>query len=69
MAENLKAFREAMQRQERQTVGGDTHRRSEDKPIRPMQSVVEAGNAQYQGYITTINGMRDRDIERAMTGR
>ena len=68
MAEDPKAFKEAMQQAERPPAGGDPLRQ-QPKPSRQVRSAVEAGNARYEGYIATINNMRDRDIERAMTGR
>lgn len=68
MAENLKAYRDAMQRAERQRAAEDKLRQQE-RPSPTVRSAVEAAQARYHGYIATINGMRDRDIERAMIGR
>lgn len=68
MAENPKAFRETMLRPERRAANGDPQR-SQQKPSRQIRSAIDAANARYEGYIATINNMRDRDIERAMTGR
>lgn len=68
MAENLRAFKEAMQGAERRRATEDKSRH-EERPSDQVRSAIEAAQARYHGYIATINGMRDHDIERAMTGR